>query len=239
METTALTVNNNQDDAFSVKGFVHAERVAVMLADSTLVPDHYRKNVANCLIALEMSNRIGASPMMVMQHLHIIKGRPSWSSPFIIASINTCGRFTKLNFRKEGEGDEYGYEAFCKDKASGEELVGPKVTWKMVKAEGWLAKDQSKWKTMPELMFQYRAAAFFGRLHAPDVLMGMQTTEEVTDVDPVIIQTPEEVRVNKEEERVTLLIQQAKSTDALLGLMDHITTQEQRELFDNKMKALS
>jgi hypothetical protein len=239
METAVALNNKAEEGTFSIQGFVHAERVAVMLADSTLVPDHYRKNVANCLIALEMSNRIGASPMMVMQHLHIIKGRPSWSSPFIIASINTCGRFTKLNFRKSGEGDSYGYEAVAKDKKTNEELVGPKVTWAMVKAEGWLAKDGSKWKTMPELMFQYRAAAFFGRLHAPDVLMGMQTSEEVIDAEPVIIQDPEETRVKKEEERVTLLIKQAKTTDALLGLMDHITTQEQRELFDNKMKALS
>src|SRR5690606_6471628 len=129
-----------------------------------------------------------ASPLMVMQNLHVIQGRPSWSSPFIIASLNTCGRFTKLNFRKSGEGDDYGYEAYAKDKKSGEDLVGPKVDWKMVKAEGWLGKAGSKWKTMPELMFQYRAAAFFGRLHAPDVLMGMQTAEEVIDVVPEIIE---------------------------------------------------
>jgi hypothetical protein len=55
----------------------------------------------------------------------------------------------------------------------------------MAKAEGWLDKAGSKWKTMPELMLKYRAAAFFGRLYAPEVLMGMQTSEEVIDITPM------------------------------------------------------
>jgi hypothetical protein len=55
----------------------------------------------------------------------------------------------------------------------------------MAKAEGWLDKAGSKWKTMPELMLKYRAAAFFGRLYAPEVLMGMQTSEEVIDITPI------------------------------------------------------
>jgi hypothetical protein len=35
---------------------------------------------------------------------------------------------------------------------------------------------------MPELMMRYRAAAFFGRLYAPEITMGMHTTEEVIDI---------------------------------------------------------
>ena len=52
----------------------------------------------------------------------------------------------------------------------------------MVKGEGWLDKSGSKWKTMPEQMFTYRAASFFARKYCPDVLMGLQTVEEVRDV---------------------------------------------------------
>lgn len=133
------------------------------------------------MIALEMANRIGASPLMVMQNLNIIQGRPSWSSQFIISALNSCKRFTPLRFKMEGEGDEYGCTAWAKDH-SGEILEGPKVTWKMAKDEGWSTKGGSKWKTMPELMFRYRAAAFFGRLYAPDVLMGMGSADESEDI---------------------------------------------------------
>jgi hypothetical protein len=161
--------------------FEHSQRVAKMLTMSSLVPKEYQNNIPNIMIALEMANRIGASPLMVMQNLNIIQGRPSWSSQFIISALNSCKRFSPLRFKMEGEGDEYGCTAWAKDH-SGEILEGPKVTWKMAKDEGWSTKGGSKWKTMPELMFRYRAAAFFGRLYAPDVLMGMGTADEAEDI---------------------------------------------------------
>lgn len=239
METSnqLQTLNHSEEGTFSIQGFDHAQRIAKVLADSNLVPEVYKGKVSNCLIALEMSNRIGASPLMVMQNLHVIQGRPSWSSPFIIASLNTCGRFQPLKFRQVGEKgtDAYGYEAFTKDKA-GEELIGPVVDWAMVKAEGWLAKGGSKWKTMPELMFRYRAAAFFGRLYAPDILMGMQTAEEVIDVAPEIV---EPIKEDKEAERLNILLQQVSSPEKLEELKPHVKTAEQQELFDQKMATFS
>lgn len=169
----------------SIQAFEDGQRIAKGLCTSNLVPEAYKGNVANTMVALEMANRINISPFMVMQNLHIIKGKPSWSSTFIISALNTCGRFEPIRFKFEGdnpESDEYGCRAITKDLKTGESIIGPIVTWKMVKAEGWLSKSGSKWQTMPELMFQYRAAAFFGRLYAPDILTGMQSVEEVVDV---------------------------------------------------------
>ncbi len=89
------------------------------------------------------------------------------------------GKFTALRF----VGDlAKGIKAVCQEKATGETLEGPVVTMDMAKAEGWLDKAGSKWKTMPELMMRYRAAAFFGRLYAPEITMGMHSTEEVIDI---------------------------------------------------------
>lgn len=166
--------------------FDHAQRVAKMLSSSNLIPEQYRGNIQNTMIALEMANRIGASPLMVMQNLYIVQGKPSWSSSFIIASLNSCRRFSPLRFQTDGEGDKYGCTAWAYDLSTKDKLEGPKVTWDMVKAEGWLNKNGSKWKTMPELMFRYRAAAFFGRLYAPDILMGMLTSEEMHDIPTVV-----------------------------------------------------
>jgi hypothetical protein len=52
----------------------------------------------------------------------------------------------------------------------------------MAQKEGWLNKPGSKWQTMPVQMMQYRAAAFFARVHCSDVLLGIPTYEEVQDV---------------------------------------------------------
>lgn len=190
----------------SAKSFETAQRIAKALGSSDLVPQQYKGNIPNCLIALEAAQRVGASPLMVMQNLHVIEGRPSWSSSFIIAALNACGRFSPLRFRVEARGEKsipYEYWdgpkgqrqkktgtvkindqaciAWTYDKATGEVLEGPPVTMEMAVREGWYNKAGSKWQTMPDLMLRYRAAAFFGRLYAPDVLMGMQTAEEVGD----------------------------------------------------------
>lgn len=166
------------DDSTS---FEHAQRVAKMLSSSNLIPKEYQGNIQNTMIALEMANRIGASPLMVMQNLYIVHGKPSWSSSFIIAAINNTKRFTPLRFDVKGEGDTLSCQAYATDHLTKDKLKGPRVTMEMAKKEGWLSRSGSKWQTMPELMIMYRSAAFFGRLYSPDILMGMHTVEENTD----------------------------------------------------------
>jgi hypothetical protein len=131
-----------------------------------------------------VAQRLNLSPMLVMQNLHVISGRPSWSSQFIISAINGCGRFSPLRFTMEGtEGrDDFACTAWAIEKATGERLDGPRVSIAMAKAEGWYNRAGSKWQTMPGLMIRYRAAAFFGRLYAPELLSGLHSAEEVTDI---------------------------------------------------------
>lgn len=166
--------------------FALAVRKARALTASSLVPEAYRgeKNLGNAMIALEVAERIGASPLMVMQNLYVVHGRPSWSSTFLIATVNACGRFTPLRFETVGndpDADDYRVRAVAKDKESGDVCEGPWITWKMVKAEGWASKTGSKWKTIPALMFNYRAAAFWSRLFAPELSLGIHTSDEVQD----------------------------------------------------------
>lgn len=87
--------------------FETMQRVCKLFASSELVPDMYKiseknpieKAMANCMIAIEISQRIGASPLMIMQNMVPIYGKPSWSSKFLISTVNTCGRFNPLRFR--------------------------------------------------------------------------------------------------------------------------------------------
>jgi len=169
---------------FDLQGFELLQRVAKAFASSTLVPQQYQNNLANCMIALNLAGRLQADELMVMQNLYIVHGNPGWSSKFLIASVNTCGRFSALRYEWRGQpnADDFGCRAWAIEKASGERLDGAWVDWKMVKAEGWDKKNGSKWKTMPEQMFIYRAAAFWQRAYAPEISMGLSTAEELADV---------------------------------------------------------
>jgi hypothetical protein len=163
-------------------GFDLLQRQAKMLASSSLVPKDFQNNIANCGIVIEMSMRIGISPLMAAQNLYLVHGKPGWSSQFIIAAINSTGKFSPLRFDISGEGDKLTCAAWATDLATGDRLEGPRVSIDMAKKEGWFSKSGSKWQTMPELMIRYRAATFFGRLYAPEILMGMQTADELADV---------------------------------------------------------
>lgn len=162
--------------------FAESMQMARALCSSTLVPQDYRgeQNLGNALIALEIAQRTGASPLMVMQNLYVVHGRPAWSAQFIIAALNSCGRFSPLRFEIDAQKGECNAWAF--EKATGDRLDGPKASIAMSKAEGWYERKGSKWQTMPEVMLRYRAASFFGKLYAPDILMGMQSDEEIIDV---------------------------------------------------------
>lgn len=178
-------IQQQSNTAFAnASSFELAQRMARALTSSNLVPTTFQgdANIGNAMLALDISQRLQLNPLMVMQNLNVINGKPAWSSQFIIAALDSCGRFSPLRFDVTGEGDDKTCFAWAYDKSSGDRLDGPPVTIAMAKAEGWHGKPGSKWKTMPDLMLRYRAAAFFGRIYAPGTLMGMQYVEEVVDV---------------------------------------------------------
>jgi len=190
-QSTAITTQSSGSVFSGIQAFEDAQRIAKALASSTLIPPQFQgqQGFANCLVALEIANRMGISPFLAMQHLHVIHGRPSWSSSFIIAMVNGCGRFSPLRFEISGTGDSLACYAVATDLASEQELKGPTITMAMAKKEGWATKTGSKWATMPDLMIRYRAAAFWGRLYASDLLLGLQTQEEAIDIQPVTVKT--------------------------------------------------
>ena len=165
------------------QSFELAQRVAKCFSMSSLVPKDYQNNLPNCVIALNMAHRMGADPMMIMQNLVVIHGRPSWSAQFLIATFNKNGAFSSIRyefFGTEGQ-DDWGCRAKATELSTGEMLIGPLVTVGIAKKEGWFQKSGSKWQTMPEQMLRYRAASWFIRTIAPEIAMGLQTAEEVRD----------------------------------------------------------
>lgn len=239
---TQISNSNQSVGLLNLEAFELSQRIAKMLSSSTLVPEQYRATIqkkagkdeygnqlwreepnpnglSNCVIALNMSNRMGADPLMVMQNLYLVNGRPSWSSQFIMAGINSSGRFSALRFELEDLGEkevecvetvwenrkpkkisktvkihDFSCVAWAIERETGERLESSKITIEMAVKEGWYTKEGSKWQTMSEQMLRYRAASFFGRVYAPELLMGLRSAEE--EQDRIIDVTPETVVVS-------------------------------------------
>lgn len=164
--------------------FIMAMQMAKALASSTIVPQTFQKNDANCLIAIEQAQRLQVSPLMVMQNLYVIQGRPSWSSKFLIAAINNSGKFDmELQFDETRDKNGKPFSCTAWTMKNGRRIDGMTVDMDIAQAEGWLGKNGSKWKTMPQLMLRYRAASFFSSLNCPELTMGLYTREEMQDND--------------------------------------------------------
>ena len=191
MTSSALATRDDSDDlkVFSPSGFELAQRIAKSLASSTLVPKIYQgqEGLANCMIALELASRLKVSPMVVMQNMVPINGRPSWSSQYLIGRVNACGKFSPLRYILDNEDEPTSCYCEAKDLASGDVLRGEKITIAMAKAEGWYSRNGSKWPTMPGQMLRFRAGSWWQRVYCPELSLGLPTQEEVIDVEAVAV----------------------------------------------------
>lgn len=191
-----------QFNFFDADAFATIQRVCTMFAASELVPAMYRvtaenprdKAIANCMIALETANRIGASPLMVMQNMYIVHGQPAWSAKFLTATVNGCGRYNSIKYKMELKGtvkwdnkDVENWEciAYTSEKGSDEVLESIPVDISLAMKEGWYGKKGSKWPNMPKLMLQYRAVTFWTRAYAPELSMGIRPEDEIRDIEEI------------------------------------------------------
>lgn len=170
---TALRRIPTTDDEWQdyVKPFVHSE----------LVPEHFRGKPANCVIAAKVALRMGEDVLTTMQHMHVVKGKAGFATSYMIARANTSGLLKgRIRFRSEGEGNNLKVTAWARLADDPEEPIEQTVTWAMAQGEGWTKNP--KYRTMPMHMLEWRAAAFLIRKYLPEVMLGFQTVEEITDV---------------------------------------------------------
>ena len=191
--TTEITKANPEGESSiyqSTESFEFAQRQAKSLCESDLVPTNYKgqKGLSNCLVALEMSKRMNLSQLTVMQNLNVIHGKPSWSAQFISSQIIGCGRFKNFDYVVTGKNENLAVQCQATRLEDNKLIKGTTVSMKMAQQEGWTRKNP-KYQSMPELMLKNRAATFFGRQYILDLLLGVQTSEEVVDIQPIDVTT--------------------------------------------------
>lgn len=244
LEVQLATLRSNAEYNASPAGqmqrqFETYQRIAMPLSESNFVPAAYKGNVGDCVIAVEMAARLGVFPLTVMQNLCIVKGTPTWKSKFLIGCVNTCGRYTTLDYHTEIDGvvgdvtyktwvkkdgksteiqkpfeypglDNLSCVAFATEKATGRVLKSPAVSIRMAIQEGWYTKDGSKWPSMPELMLRYRAASYWVSTYAPELSMGFRTEEEQRDIVDVEYEEVEPPRQKPRTKPTSSSIEKAK-----------------------------
>ncbi|MFH1480890.1 MAG: hypothetical protein ABIG67_06460, partial [Pseudomonadota bacterium] len=175
--------------------FEFAQRIGKMLSTSTMIPEQFRGNIGNCLIALNLSERLGIDVFGLMQTSYVVHGRPGFEAKLLIALFNSRSQMFIPPLRWEMQGDfpkgsDARCRAYAKDRETGDNLYGEWIDWPLVTAEGWDSKNNSKWLTIPGQMFRYRSASFFINVYEPGLKMGIQTVDELEDMMVNVTPTP-------------------------------------------------
>lgn len=190
---------------------------ALLLADriatSSIIPEHYQMRPDNVLVALYRSARLGMDVFAYMETTYPVNGRLGHEAKFVTSLINNSGKFkTPLLYEMSGEiirnpDGTLSEKSTRKCKAWAvlkdvNEKISQEVDMEMAFREGWATRPgrdktlkTNKWQTMPDVMLQYRSAKFFGNMYCPELVMGLNTRDELEDIsDAEVIEETQEGR---------------------------------------------
>jgi hypothetical protein len=158
--------------------------LARAFADSKMVPEHFKKSVGDCYIAINLAGRYGMDPWTLMQEMYIISGKPMMSGKLATAILNHS-LADPLRPTYSGDGDERTITLTGRP----ENEVTPLAVQLKVK-EAKTGNEQ--WKKNPDQMLMYAAARLWGRRYAPDILLGIVfDDEEIPGVNaPLVPSSP-------------------------------------------------
>jgi hypothetical protein len=150
---------------------IHANlKLAEAFADAKLVPDHFKKSVGDCYIAVNLANRYGMDPWTLMQELYIVNNRPMMSGKLAIAILNhSLAEPLRPEYSSEGDDRTITLTGRLQGEAAAQQV-------KLKVRDARTANEQ--WKKNPDQMLMYASARTWGRRFAPDILLGIVFDDE-------------------------------------------------------------
>ena len=153
---------------------------AKVIAQSPMVPDAYRGQPANVLVAVQWGYELGLAPMQALQNISVINGKPSIWGDSMLALVKAHPAFRGIKEFMDGE------VAVCVVKRAlpNGEIEETKKTFSMSEAKhARLTSKGGAWQSYPNRMLQLRARGFALRDSFPDAIKGLITVEEARDYD--------------------------------------------------------
>jgi len=163
--------------ALAVRNIDDALRLANLMAESGLVPDHLKGKPANCLLVIEQSSRWRMSPFAVAQCTSVIRGKLMFEGKLVAAVVNVlAGLEEQLDYEYSGSGRQR------KCVVSGRKRGEQKTRTVEVIFEN-VYTDQNCWKVQPDQQLAYSGARVWARRHSPEVMLGVYSPDERFDDD--------------------------------------------------------
>lgn len=175
---------------FSPEGMDRLVRFATLMADSkATVPVHLAGKPADCLAVTMQAAQWGMNPFAVAQKTHVVNGTLGYEAQLVNAVVSSSNLLaTRLNYRWDGDWSKVNgksdkspsltvtVSAVLKGEAEPREL-----TISMAQAG---VRNSPLWEQDPRQQLAYLCVKRWARLHAPDVLLGVYTPDELQETSP-------------------------------------------------------
>ncbi|MDL5478919.1 RecT family recombinase [Klebsiella quasipneumoniae] len=175
---------------FSPEGMDRLVRFATLMADSkATVPAHLAGKPADCLAVTMQAAQWGMNPFAVAQKTHVVNGTLGYEAQLVNAVVSSSNLLaTRLNYKWDGDWS----------KVSGKTEKSPSLTvtvWATLKGESEPrtltismaqagVRNSPLWEQDPRQQLAYLCVKRWARLHAPDVLLGVYTPDELQEAQP-------------------------------------------------------
>lgn len=175
---------------FSPEGMDRLVRFATLMADSkATVPAHLAGKPADCLAVTMQAAQWGMNPFAVAQKTHVVNGTLGYEAQLVSAVVSSSNLLaTRLNYKWDGDWS----------KVSGKTDKSPSLTvtvWATLKGESEPrtltismaqagVRNSPLWEQDPRQQLAYLCVKRWARLHAPDVLLGVYTPDELQEAAP-------------------------------------------------------
>ena len=181
----------------SMDAFRDAYKIAEILCQTQLIPTNFQRKPADVLVALDYSRRLGVPPTAILPHLYVINGRPAMSAQMMIGLVNRSGVFSRIQWEEKVDGviewsrdgikqsrHNIAARAYFTELSTNEKFYSPWIDLKLALSSGWLTKTGSKWLEMPTIMARYRSASVLIKSVCPELALGMDFADELSDEAP-------------------------------------------------------
>lgn len=188
-QTRAMTVVARASSQVTKDEWATIAHQANTLAKAMMVPREYRNKPADIVAAALIGRELGMSPMMSLQNLHVIEGRPTLKAQTMVALVRAAGHSITTRELRADDGTFLGVECHGQRKDTGDEET---ASFTMTDAQTAQLAQKDNWRKYPDQMCYARAVSKLCRRLYPDVIIGISyTPEEMRDViEGTVIERP-------------------------------------------------
>lgn len=188
--STNLVSNETTSTAatiFNPQSLMQLQQFAQVMSEGVVaIPQHLRGKPADCLAVTMQAAQWGMNPYAVAQKTHIVNGALGYEAQLVNAVVSSSNLLaSRINYswngdwsKCTGKNDKSDFLTVTVSAVIKGESEPRELTISMAQAG---VRNSPLWEQDPKQQLAYLCTKRWARLHAPDVLLGVYTPDEMED----------------------------------------------------------